>query len=291
MGAGQQAYRDDYSLELHPFSLFAALRGSAQWENYLRFSQVTPFGIADPLHSFSFTFFLKWGKNWSVFFRDFCWLILLGFLGTFINRIFWSWGLALTTASNSALTMSHSPIFVLLSSALLLRIEVTSRSALGIIIAFVGVSLVIKGDWHGLEVSSRTLQGDLLIISAAATWALFTVLAKRLLKEHSNLKVTAYIMIIGAFFSSSLCPMRNPVPCCRFLAAPGSMSCMWPLWEFPWHILCGFWASKKVEPLRTILYQYLSPFTAMLFAIPCLRRDFPSAFWMQKTKPAGQGRK
>ena len=31
------------------FSLFAAMRGSAQWENYLRFFNATPFGVSDPL--------------------------------------------------------------------------------------------------------------------------------------------------------------------------------------------------------------------------------------------------
>ena len=40
------------------FSLFAALRGSAQWENYLRFFQATPFGIADPLFNRDIGFYV-----------------------------------------------------------------------------------------------------------------------------------------------------------------------------------------------------------------------------------------
>ena len=40
------------------FSLFAALRGSAQWENYLRFLYGTPFGTADPLFNRDIGFYV-----------------------------------------------------------------------------------------------------------------------------------------------------------------------------------------------------------------------------------------
>ena len=40
------------------FSVFAALRGSAQWENYLRFFHGTPFGIADPLFNRDIGFYV-----------------------------------------------------------------------------------------------------------------------------------------------------------------------------------------------------------------------------------------
>ena len=40
------------------FSLFAALRGAAQWENYLRYFQATPFGIPDPLFNRDIGFYV-----------------------------------------------------------------------------------------------------------------------------------------------------------------------------------------------------------------------------------------
>jgi uncharacterized membrane protein (UPF0182 family) len=40
------------------FSLFAALRGSAQWENYLRFFQTTAFSISDPLFNRDIGFYV-----------------------------------------------------------------------------------------------------------------------------------------------------------------------------------------------------------------------------------------
>jgi uncharacterized membrane protein (UPF0182 family) len=52
------------------FSLFATLRGSAQWENYLRFLRATPFGLSDPLFHKDIGFyvfqlpFLKYLYGW-----------------------------------------------------------------------------------------------------------------------------------------------------------------------------------------------------------------------------------
>jgi hypothetical protein len=40
------------------FSLFATLRGSAQWENYLRFLNATPFGFPDPLFNKDIGFYV-----------------------------------------------------------------------------------------------------------------------------------------------------------------------------------------------------------------------------------------
>ncbi len=74
------------------FSLFAALRGSAQWENYLRFLYGTPFGTADPLFNRDIGFyvfqlpFLKHLYGWLMT------VLIITILGTgvvyFIRRSF-----------------------------------------------------------------------------------------------------------------------------------------------------------------------------------------------------------
>ncbi|MGB9700620.1 MAG: UPF0182 family protein [Thermodesulfobacteriota bacterium] len=52
------------------FSLFAALRGAGQWENYLRYGHATPFGLPDPLFNRDISFyvfqfpFLKYIYGW-----------------------------------------------------------------------------------------------------------------------------------------------------------------------------------------------------------------------------------
>jgi len=56
--AGTRPIRNLALLASVLFSMFAALRGSAQWENYLRYFQGTPFGIADPLFNRDIGFYV-----------------------------------------------------------------------------------------------------------------------------------------------------------------------------------------------------------------------------------------
>ena len=217
-----------------------------------------------------FPFFLRQEESWSVSRRDFLYLGILAGLGTFLNRICWSVGLNLTTASNAALLMSTSPIFVLIPSAFLLRSTVTLRATLGILISFLGVFLVIKGDWQGWTFSGEGLQGDLIILGAAISWALFTILAKFLLKDHSSLKVTAYVMAVGSILFIPFLPNEKPGGwaevspfawfCIIYVALSGNC-----LAYFLW--MKGI---QNIGPLRTILYSYIIPITAMTFSIPLL---------------------
>jgi O-acetylserine/cysteine efflux transporter len=221
-------------------------------------------------------FFIKREKDWSVSMRHFLWLVGLALLGTFLNRVFWSIGLSLTTASNSALLMTTSPIFVLIASSLFLRAEVTFRTSMGIFISFAGVFLVIQGDWKGGVMRSETFQGDLIIIAAAVFWALFTVLAKKLLKEYSSLKVTAYVMFIGTILFLPFFPNEKG-------GGWGEISAL--AWFSVLYVaILGncvayfFWIRgiQNIGPLRTVLYQYLMPVTAILFSIPFLKETVTS---------------
>ncbi len=209
-------------------------------------------------------------KNWRVSGRGLLGLAVLALFGTFLNRIFWSTGLDLTTASNSALIMSATPIFVLLFSFVFLRAEITFRAGLGIVVSFFGVFLVIKQDWAGWTMTSRTFLGDLLTIGAALSFALFTIFAKRLLKGHSSLKVTAYIVLIGSAFLSPFLPNEKD-------GGWGETSAL--AWVSVIYVgIMGnclayfFWVRgiENIGALRTVLYQYLNPVTAILFAVPLL---------------------
>jgi drug/metabolite transporter (DMT)-like permease len=218
-------------------------------------------------------FFISQEKNWSVPWRHLLGLFFLALVGTFLNRVCWSVGLNLTTASNSGLLSATSPIFVLLFSSLLLRNEVTRRAAFGIAVAFLGVFLVIRGDWKGWEIKAENFQGDLIIVLGAVLWALFTVLAKKLLKIYSTLKMTAYVMVIGTILFLPFLPNHK---------SGGWMEISGLAWLGVLYVaimgngLAYFlWIRgiQNIGPMRTILYQYLMPITVILFSVPFLKES------------------
>ena len=218
-----------------------------------------------------FPFFLIQEKDRFVPLRHLIGLGGLALLGTFINRIFWSIGLNLTTASNSALIGATSPIFVLIASFVVFRTEVTLRATLGIFLSFLGIILVIQGEGEGWALSSQTFQGDLLIIGAAIVWALFTVLAKPLLKEYSSLKVTTYVMLLSTLFFLPYLPNEKGGGWWEISG--------WAWFSVLYVAILGnglayfLWVVgiQRIGPLRTILYQYLMPVTAIFCAVPFLQ--------------------
>ena len=217
--------------------------------------------------------FLKLEKDWSVSAKHFFWLIGIAFLGTVMNRVCLSIGLRLSTASKAAVLIASSPIFGLIASYFLFRTEVTLRATLGIFMSFLGVYLVVQKDWGGWEFSSETFQGDLILIGGAISWALFTVLIPRLSKQHSTLKVTAYMMLIGTILMSPFLPPKQ---------GGGWFEISGLAWFSVLYVgIMGncvaffLWVRgvQYIGPLRTILYQYLMPVTAILLAIPFLNES------------------
>ena len=221
--------------------------------------------------------FLRREPDWRVKPRHLWSLLGLALLGTFANRIFWAAGMNLTTASNASLLSTTSPIFVLIVSFFLFRATVTRRSALGIFISFIGVSLVIQGDWLEWARGGGNFWGDLCMLMASLTWAFFTVLAKFLMKEYSSDKVTAYIMVIGSLLYLPFLGNEHPGGW-GGVSALGWVSVLYvALTGNLLAYLLWMRGIQNIGPLRTILYSYLTPVTAILLAVPFLNETLTLA--------------
>jgi drug/metabolite transporter (DMT)-like permease len=275
--------RDRKSFSITDFYLILAtvLWGSDYIFAKIALREVSPMGFAAIRTLISTgaltAIFLRQEKDWRVKPRHLLSLFGLALLGTFSNRIFWSKGIDLTTASNAALLSTTSPIFVLISSLFLFRATVTWRAALGIFVSFIGVFLVIQGDWKEWVTDAGNVWGDLLILLAAITWALFTLLAKFLMKEYSSLKVTAYIMLIGSILFLPFLP-NEKAGGWSGVSALGWFSVLYV--AITGNFLAYFFWMRGIQnigPMRTILYQYLTPITTILFAVPFLNETLTPA--------------
>jgi len=130
--------------------------------------------------------------------KDLAKFVLLAIVGNTIYQLFFINGIALTTATNSALILATTPIFIILFGALLDVEKVASRVVQGVILSFLGVVMIVLGAGDTLTLSSQSLLGDLLIVANPICWSIYTVLSKPMLKEYSPLKLTAVTMAIGA---------------------------------------------------------------------------------------------
>lgn len=124
-------------------------------------------------------------------FRD---IFLAGLVGYGISLGFQFVGTDLSTAANGALVTSATPAFVLLFAALLLKEKITRRRLLALIVATLGVLAVI--DPRNAQLASQLFWGNLSLVAAALTWALYSVLVRRLTREVDVL-TTSLIAFAG----------------------------------------------------------------------------------------------
>ncbi|MFL5401691.1 MAG: DMT family transporter [Gemmatimonadales bacterium] len=123
-------------------------------------------------------------------------LAILGLVGNTCYQLVFTLGLALTTATNSALILSTVPTVVAVLAGALGLERITPRMGLGIALGTLGVVLVIATRGVGFDV--RTLPGDLLTILAVLCWSGYTVGLRQVPSGISPLRVTTITTIAGA---------------------------------------------------------------------------------------------
>jgi drug/metabolite transporter (DMT)-like permease len=199
--------------------------------------------------------------------RDIRAVFTLGFIGITLYNILFMEGLHYTTASNSALFISSSPLFAALMLALKNRERISARIIAGLLVSTSGVFLIIRSRPGGLSFSRSNLFGDLLSVAAAALWALYTIKARPLLEKYSALKVTAYSMATGTVLllpaggyellhqSWSSVPFRSWAAFSFSTFVSGGIA--FTLW---------YQGVKTIGVTRTVVYHYIVPFVAVLFA-------------------------
>lgn len=108
--------------------------------------------------------------------RQFWQVFGVGFVGYGISIGFQFVGTKLSTAANGSLVTSATPAFVLLFAALLLNEKITLRRLLALIVASLGVIAVI--DPRTAQLSPDLFLGNIYLVAAALTWALYSVLIR-----------------------------------------------------------------------------------------------------------------
>ena len=127
--------------------------------------------------------------------------LLVGFVGYGISLAFQFVGTKLSTASNGALVTSATPAFVLLFAPLLLNERPTVRHVIALIASTLGVLAVI--DPRTADFSSSLFLGNLSLLGAALTWALYSVLVRKV-STNVDLLASASVMLTAGVPSSIL---------------------------------------------------------------------------------------
>lgn len=130
--------------------------------------------------------------------RDYLDFTVCAFFGVALNMLAFFKGLSMTSAINASVLMLLSPIMVVIYTSIGNRSRIKSGVFLGILVSFVGAALLVNVGSFSL--SGSGLQGDLLIMLNAASFAFHLYYVARLLKKYKATTVTAFMFMIGFLF-------------------------------------------------------------------------------------------
>jgi drug/metabolite transporter (DMT)-like permease len=118
----------------------------------------------------------------------------VGFVGYGVSLSLQFLGTKLSTAANGSLVTSATPAFVLLFARMLLGERITARRLLSLFLATLGVIAVI--DPRSAQLNPDLFLGNLMLIGAAVTWALYSVLVRKV-TQNTDVLLFSLIAFVG----------------------------------------------------------------------------------------------
>lgn len=151
--------------------------------------------------SFSFRYLLR---EWPVIRANLYLLIFMGILGVACFNTFAYLGLQKTTATNALLINSFIPILIILLSRIKPGVPYSFNKIVGILMSTCGVVLLVaQGSLDNLKSLSFN-QGDLWILLAAFTWAVYSISLRWRPGNLSSITFLLVTMIVGVMVLSPI---------------------------------------------------------------------------------------
>jgi len=182
-------------------------------------------------------------------------------------------GVQFISSTRAALLFSTFPLMTMIVAALLGRERLTRTKSLGVVLTILGVGVALK---EGLFTQSSTGEwiGAFLVLAAALSGAVCSVLYRPYLARYPTLPVGAWAMLASVVFLSGLAgweglftapPRLDPTGWLVVLFIGLSSGIGYVLW---------LWALKHATPTRVTVFLSLSPITAALLGVWILDEPF-----------------
>jgi drug/metabolite transporter (DMT)-like permease len=197
--------------------------------------------------------------------KDLARFALYSLLGVVVNQFLFTKGLALSTATNSALLGTAIPVFTLLVGTLLGYEKFSARAALGTAVAAAGVLYLIdplRADFSG----DKTL-GNLLLVANTLAYGAYLALTQDAFRRFGALTAMSWVFAFGSVVA---------VPVGGYQLAQTPLSEVGAgVWLVVLYIILvptvgayylNAWALERVTPSTVAVYVYLQPLIAYAVA-------------------------
>ena len=177
-------------------------------------------------------------------------------------------GLTRTTANASAVIYTATPLIVAVLSKILLHERLNFKKTLGIGLGFVGALTIVLLPvlTTGESFSSGDFGGNLLVLLAAFSWALYTIGSQRLAKRYSPLTISTVSIVVSALVFLLLTWFFEQLPTSAQVFVPKQFGLLLHLAILATYLLYQ-WAILHSSATTVSLSNYLQPVFAVFLGI------------------------
>ncbi|EON71886.1 DMT family transporter [Lysinibacillus sphaericus] len=132
-------------------------------------------------------------QSWKIAKKDWLIIFLVGLIGNTISIVTQEIGTMLSTAQMGAMITATTPAFMVVFARFILKEKITIKKCISILLATFGVVIIVG---NGQIDGTQQLGGFSLLI-AALSWALMSVLVKKVPGHYSQIVFTTYSAMIA----------------------------------------------------------------------------------------------
>ena len=195
-------------------------------------------------------------------------ILIASFFGITINMLAFFKGLSLTSPISASVMMVTSPIMVLIFSSILIRKPIGKQRILGVFIGLVGALFLITLGNSSTGNSTNSAFGNFLVFLNAASYGLYLVLAKDLVKKYNPIVFIKWLYLFGLIF---VIPFGyNELTAVIWQEIPTNI-----YWNISFVLLfttCitylfNLYGLSKLKPTTVSVFIYLQPVIATIYAL------------------------
>jgi drug/metabolite transporter (DMT)-like permease len=153
-------------------------------------------------------------------------VLLCGSFAIFGWMVFSAYGVSLMPAGRASIIAFTMPLWATLVAAWVLGERITMNKVIGLMLGLIGLGVLIGPD---LLVLKRAPVGALFMLLAAISWALGTVLVKRINWQLPTLSNVAWQLLLSAVPLTTVAVLTEPVPDLANLSMPAVIAMVYLL--------------------------------------------------------------
>lgn len=215
---------------------------------------------------------LKFEPNWRFPRHEWGKVIFLGLMGMVGYHLLFFASLIYTTAINSSVMASTSPLLTVLLAGLFTGERLTVRQTAAVFLAVAGVLAVISRGDLSVITSLSFNKGDLLMFGAVASMAVYTVFSRRFNLSRSPLALVTATFVVCTAVTGLMIPLEGDF----FAAVRGATPGAWR--SIAYMAVCAtcggyflqMFSIKRIGAARTMVYINLVPVFCTIMAVVLL---------------------